>query len=113
MRVYLFRIKVICGDEEKEDEMEETDSNAVTVHLPDSSVIRGCDEIPPVWFDNWHDVPLNNMFADDTIWLTTLLTLDTILLDGWFHFKAGGQEIKKILPCHLAVRPQTIDNGKK
>jgi hypothetical protein len=70
----------------------------------DPSVIRGCDEITPQWFDDWYDIPLNNMFADDSIWLTRLLSTNTIqCFNGWFHFQKGGQDVNTILHYYLTL----------
>jgi hypothetical protein len=88
-----------------------------TVIPLDASVIRGCDEISPVWFDNWYDIPLHEMFADDSIWLTRLLShyhhddtnnngasSTSLAMDGWFHFAEGGQEENRILHHYLSVK---------
>ena len=48
---------------------------------PDGNAVnlQGCtDEITPIWFDDWHDLPLHQMFADDSVWLTQLLYLSLV-----------------------------------
>ena len=76
------------------------------VHInPDKHSIKGCDEITPRWFDNWYDIPLDNMFADDSLWLTRLLGSETPLaINGWYHFRQGGQEVNTILHHYLDVK---------
>ena len=68
----------------------------------DPSVIRGCDEITPEWFEDYLEMPLDNMFADDSIWLTHVLACRESI-DGWFHFKPGGQDANSILHHFLKV----------
>ena len=92
MTVHLFRVNVdtTVGKENP-------GTSSKTFKL-DPSVIRGCDEITPVWFDDWYQIPFQNMFSDDSVWLTHLLdTKEALLLDGYFHFDAGGQETNQIL----------------
>ncbi|MDB4430393.1 NUDIX domain-containing protein [bacterium] len=69
--------------------------NTTTIIHPKQ--IRGCDEIEPKWFHNIHDIPLNQMFADDSLWLTMLLSHynecgtshsppKKLMFDAWFYF---------------------------
>ena len=98
MTVHLFRINVDCTGEK------ENSSNAKEFKL-DPTVIRGCDEITPMWIEDWYKIPLDNMFADDSVWLTHLLhTKEALLLDGYFHFCAGGQETNKIMHYYVETR---------
>ena len=91
MLVHVFRIDVTCDTDEKV----KTDSAALFL---DPSTVRGCDEITPSWFDSYSEIPLHNMFADDSVWLTLLLSSDeNTTVNGWFHFKTGGQETNTIL----------------
>ncbi len=98
-------------------------SSAIIVPLDQ---IRGCDEIEPVWFHNIHYIPLHNMFADDSIWLTMLLDhynawcggdtgaedavvepqipLPPFTFNARFHFHAGGTETNSIM--HYFVQLQ-------
>ena len=106
MVVHLFRIVVGFSSEHE--------TQPTTVLLPDRSSIRGCDEISPVWYDDWHEIPLDNMFADDSLWLTTLLLASgqdisddettRTLIDGWFHFRPGGQDVNTIAHHYMDVR---------
>ena len=68
--------------------------------------IRGCDEITPQWFDNWYDIPFQQMHADDTEWLAVLLRNETkkLAIDGWFHFKEGGQDVNTVLHYCMDIR---------
>ena len=68
MVVYLFRIRV--SFEEKGVVMK---NDPLAVYIENQEVIRGCEEITPVWFEDWHDIPLHTMFADDSVWLTSVL----------------------------------------
>lgn len=99
MIVHLFRINVDATQEKE-------NSNSSLFKL-DPNIIRGCDEITPQWFDNWYNIPLDRMFADDSVWLTHLLdTQEDLLLDGHFHFFRGGQETNQIMHYHVNVRPK-------
>lgn len=90
MVVYLFRINIKFASDSR---ASTKDPLVATVMMKDPSEIRGCEEIIPVWFEDWRDIPLDNMFADDSVWLTNLLSSGSpLLIDGWFHFRAGGQE---------------------
>jgi 8-oxo-dGTP pyrophosphatase MutT (NUDIX family) len=69
--------------------------------------IQDCEEITPQWFDDWHQIPLDNMFADDSLWLTQLLTSKVpISMNGWYHFQAGGQDTNTILDYYMNVQPK-------
>ena len=87
MTVHLFRMNVAISTPNNRE-------NSSSKDFPlDPTVIRGCEEITPQWFEDWHNIPLDNMFADDSIWLTHLLeSKEDLLLDGYFHFHPGGQE---------------------
>lgn len=100
MMVHLFRVHISCT------------KNGSHHRYVDPQSIRPCEEIQPQWFDNWYDIPLHNMFADDSIWLTTLLSSSSssssdVLLNGWFHFCAGGQQVNSILHYHIHVQPKS------
>lgn len=96
MIVHVFRINVAVDAENTVDPR---------VICLDPSVIRGCDEITPIWFDNWNNVPLDNMHADDSLWLTNVLhSPDPLLVNGWFHFKAGGTATNSILHYYLDLK---------
>jgi 8-oxo-dGTP pyrophosphatase MutT (NUDIX family) len=71
-------------------------------------MIRGCDEITPEWFEDWNLIPLHNMFADDSLWLTTLLsssstTTPLLRINGWYHFRENCQETNTILHYYMQV----------
>lgn len=69
--------------------------------------IQECEEITPQWYDDWHQIPLDNMFADDSLWLTQLLTSKApISINGWYHFQAGGQDTNTILFYYMNVQPK-------
>jgi 8-oxo-dGTP pyrophosphatase MutT (NUDIX family) len=135
MVVHVFCIHVSChgNDKDNSNNVVDTTSYSGIETIPlDPTVIRGCDEISPLWFDNWYDdIPLHNMFADDSIWLTRLLShhhhhhhhhhhqdgsyndadntsnsscSGRFTMNGWFHFAAGGQEENRILHYYLNVK---------
>jgi 8-oxo-dGTP pyrophosphatase MutT (NUDIX family) len=100
-------------------------SSGVEFPYVDPDSIRGCDEITPSWFET-RDIPLHNMFADDSVWLTRLLSRvqqqqqqqqqdcrvsphqrSALALDGWFHFAPGGAEVNTVLHHHLDLRPRS------
>ena len=119
MIVHLFQLMVSTTlEEENHQKQGETESSIVrpsqrnfhghsVVPIDVTQICCHDDEIAPEWFSDWHDIPLDKMFADDSIWLTHLLTKpDTSKqLDGWFHFQAGGAEINTILHWYLDVNP--------
>lgn len=81
------------------------------VHMPQKDCaaytdIRECEEMTPRWFDDWRDVPLDNMFADDSHWLVELLssTDRPLGVDGWFHFQRNTQETNTILHYYMDVK---------
>jgi 8-oxo-dGTP pyrophosphatase MutT (NUDIX family) len=88
MVVHLYRIQVSTSKNDNDDD---------SILYVDSNVIRPCDEIVPQWWDNWYDIPLDNMFADDSLWLTRLLESPNgeknLWIEGHFHFEPGGQEV--------------------
>jgi NUDIX domain len=118
MVVHLFRIRVQFGNEPSQ--MVSTGSNyPIVFNLPSRSVIRPCEEITPKWFEDYTNIPLHHMFADDTIWLTYLLVTTTspsssdeatISLDGWFHFQPGGQETNTISHYYVDI-PVSASTG--
>jgi 8-oxo-dGTP diphosphatase len=109
-------------------------TGTIIINVPSRSTIRGCDEITPIWFDDWACIPLHNMFADDSIWLTYLLhsttstisvistdtsvptknvnnsNKNTCKMDGWFHFQRGGQETNTILHYYIDDRTNNSNN---
>lgn len=105
MVIHVFRVNVSCGTSTSFNSGEMDDS----IFQIDPSVIRGCDEITPVWFADWHEIPMHNMFADDSVWLTKVLSSQKeVLVDGWFHFEPGGQKVNTILHYYMDFRPKNI-----
>jgi len=85
------------------------------VHMPEKdciaySNIQGCDEITPQWFDDWHTIPLDGMFADDSHWLTTILSRieEPLEINGRFHFRKNCQETNTILNYMLQVQEKKL-----
>ncbi|VEU42334.1 unnamed protein product [Pseudo-nitzschia multistriata] len=67
--------------------------------------VRECDEITPMWFDNINAIPFDNMFADDSLWLTTLLSSPLpIEINGSYHFQENCQDTNTILHYHMDVQ---------
>jgi 8-oxo-dGTP pyrophosphatase MutT (NUDIX family) len=89
-----------------------TTSTTTTSKYVNPSTIRPCDEIIPQWFDDYSDIPLHNMFADDSIWLTRLLSLlpfhnnnDRVWMEGYFYLQAGGQDVNTVLHHYISFSP--------
>lgn len=103
MTVHLFRINVTVSTLSNKE-------NSSTKNFPlDPKVIRGCEEITPQWFEDWHNIPLDKMFADDSVWLTHLLeSKEHLLLDGYFHFYPGGQETNQIMHYFVDTRTKKV-----
>lgn len=77
----------------------------------DCTIVRGCDEITPIWFDTWQDIPFHQMFADDSIWLPVVLDAanrNKIKMEGRFHFAKGGTATNTILHYHLGLECEPI-----
>jgi 8-oxo-dGTP pyrophosphatase MutT (NUDIX family) len=97
MMVHLFRLQIQILSS-----LLESPSSSPVIVPVCASDICGCDEITPEWFDDWTQVPLHNMFADDSIWLPYLLLSSSMpKFSGWFHFTAGGQETNTILHYYI------------
>lgn len=83
-----------------------------TTKFVDPTTIRPCEEITPQWFENYSDIPLHNMFADDSIWLTRLLSRlpfhvdEKVWMEGHFYFQAGGQDVNTILHSCISFSQQ-------
>lgn len=108
MIVRLFRIRIAFANDKTTETKDGDGHDENVVLLPDPSIIRGCDEITPHWFEDYHDIPLNNMFADDTVWFTALLesTEPFVQIDGHFHLHAGGQETNSLMYYYLHIQQQ-------
>ena len=107
MIVHLFRIDLRGHGEEGsgDDESKVVIRSNLSAASADFSVIRGCEEITPQWFDDWRSIPLNNMFADDSIWLPLLLESESHMqFDGHFHFKANPQVTNTVLEYFIDVK---------
>lgn len=83
------------------------------IHLTQYEV-RACEEITPKWFETFESVPLDNMFADDSLWLTALLsqaslhkqptTGPPLEIHGSYHFAENCEETNTILHYHMDVK---------
>lgn len=76
--------------------------------------IQACDEITPQWFNDWKLIPLNNMFADDSLWLPTLLSSTSrgghnIKVNGWYHFAKNAQETNTIRHYYMEVDKPNLE----
>lgn len=108
MVVHAFRLDVTTTTESTFPPSASTASSSAPYIRIDANDIRPCDEITPQWFENWHDLPLDNMFADDSVWLTrTLSSNEPLYIDGYFHFEPGGQHTNTIRHYYMDVRPKT------
>ena len=104
MVAHLFRIDLIDDQGGGGAKGDEAEWGLATV-CADLSTIRGCDEITPKWFNEWTQIPLDNMFADDSIWMPTLLSAGGrhLRFDGWFHFDKAVEDLT-CLHHHLSIR---------
>jgi 8-oxo-dGTP diphosphatase len=106
MLVDIYHVDIHCSQEYYE-------GSTVSYNLStciDPTVIRGCEEITPEFFSYPKDIPLDNMFADDSLWLPPLLTayFDNqqlrLQIDGWFHFLADAQNVNSIHHYYIDMR---------
>ena len=106
MRVHLFCVFVSFSEDTSDSTQKQ---NELIVNI-DHSKITGCEEIEPLWVHNIFDLPLHQMFADDSIWLKMLLhhheasvgmEINKINFDAWFHFHKGGAERNSIMHYYL------------
>ncbi|KAL3944119.1 MAG: hypothetical protein SGBAC_001803 [Bacillariaceae sp.] len=80
--------------------------------------IQGCEEITPRWFDDWRLLPLDKMFADDSLWMTTLLSsnergpLDAtaVQINGWYHYEPNCEETNTIQHYRMEVLPKSYQS---
>lgn len=107
MKVHLFCVFVsLSADATCFTQNQNQNANTVNIN-PDQ--IRGCDEIEPFWVHNCYDLPLHQMFADDSIWLPMLLhhheannsMKSKMRFDAWFHFHKGGAETNSIMHYYI------------
>ena len=90
---------------------------------PSANDEGNCDdvEIIPQWIEDWRDIPLHDMFADDSVWLTRLLfwmqqqsderqllSRAGFVLNGWFHFCAGGAEMNTLKQYFIDVQTAEV-----
>jgi len=100
MVVHVFRVNVSTSNEKE------------GMIYVDPSDIRPCEEIVPEWFDSYQEIPFENMFADDSLWLTQLLSFPAnkrIWMEGHFHFEPGGQEVNTIRHYHLTFEKRSLE----
>jgi 8-oxo-dGTP pyrophosphatase MutT (NUDIX family) len=127
MKVYLYCVLLTSSGGQEEDEHNTLKPDDLAKVVIEPGIIRGCEEIEPMWLYNVYEVPLEEMFADDSIWLTMLLShydhffstqkvsddqipvQRKLLFDAWFHFQAGGAESNKVLHHHIKMNtPNTM-----
>ncbi|CAJ1968944.1 unnamed protein product [Cylindrotheca closterium] len=81
--------------------------------------VEGCEEITPQWFDDWSLLPLDQMFADDSLWMTTLLAYHengpsdaaAVQINGWYHYEEKCEETNTIQHYYMDVLPKRNQNG--
>lgn len=122
MKVHLYCVVLSMPSKHHDANSNTIISNGSNILAIDPEMIRGCEEIEPVWFGNAYDIPLHQMFADDSIWLTELLkhydtmfksipspsisktqTKTKFMFDAWFHFQAGGADTNHILHRYVQI----------
>jgi len=116
MLIHFFHVDVICTTTTCSSSIPTVETATTTTRNTDSSSSMECPliidpniikppddgEITPKWFDNWLEVPLYMMHADDSIWLPKILQgisspSSPKSLNGWFHFAPGSTEVNSIL----------------
>ena len=115
MKVHLYCVFIsLSNDAENNASCIELNNEQYYAHtLVDPNQIRGCDEIEPSWFHNIYDLPLDQMFADDSLWLAMLLQhydvgVDEplpkkLMFDAWFHFHPGGATTNSIMHHFIQI----------
>ena len=115
MIVHVFHIDVKCVSKEEylkslaSTNFSDERKDMVIVLDPEEIKPPSDNEITPKWFNNWYEIPLFNMHADDSIWLHKVLSAvkenpgakSRKLLNGWFHFAPGSTEVNTILHHHI------------
>jgi len=81
MKMYVYRLEVIGEDLE----------------------VEGCEEITPIWFEDWHDLPFHRMFADDSVWMPRFLEVEKAKFEGHFCYQAGGTATNSISDYYLEI----------
>ena len=110
MKVHLFCVFVsLSADETCSAPTHNANANTINI---DPDQIRGCDEIEPIWVHNCYDLPLQQMFADDSIWLPMLLQHHesnigaNMKFNAWFHFHKGGAKTNSIKHYYIQRHDQ-------
>ncbi|CAB9529204.1 dihydro-8-oxoguanine triphosphatase [Seminavis robusta] len=112
MLVHVFHVPVnyLAEPKHNHDSKDTTNTSTNAVVTIDPNCIRGCEEITPQWFSYPQEIPLDNMFADDSLWLPPLLSAffdnnhNSLQIDGWFHFLPGGQQVNSIRHYFMTIR---------
>ena len=91
-----------------------------------SYTLQACAEITPRWFESFEEIPFDQMFADDSLWLTALLTQATaaagtatiagttttmspphvsppLKIQGSYYFAENCEDTNTILHYHMDV----------
>ena len=100
-----------------------------------SYTLQACAEITPRWFESFAEIPFDQMFADDSLWLTALLTQATaaagtatiagttttmspphvsppLKIQGSYYFAENCEDTNTILHYHMDVTlPSPSGNG--
>lgn len=108
MKVHLFHVDVMFQEDASFDSHDTNTRNGIASGVViDPNTIKGCDEMIPQWFP-WSEIPLQQMFMDDSVWLTYFLSSlhgrerggchdnKIMKMDGWFHFAPGGDSENQI-----------------
>jgi len=86
--------------------LEKTSANKVG-----SYNVTGCDEITPIWYEDIDMIPLDNMIANDSLWLTALLSSSVPMkINGSYQFKENcKKDTNTILHYYLDIQPKKSD----
>ena len=96
-----------------------------------SYTLQACAEIIPRWFESFAEIPFDQMFADDSLWLTALLTqaaaetaatagmttppfniVPPLKIQGSYYFAENCEDTNTILHYHMDVTlPSPSENS--
>ena len=73
----------------------------------DHSQMTASDNIVTLWCEDINKIPLDNMFADNSLWLTALLSsAKPVKINGSYHFQKNVEDTNTILHYYLDVQPK-------
>ena len=123
MKVHLYCVFISTEQDDTKYEMQQCKHQSAQLQVlnVDPEQIRGCDEIEPKWFHDIQNIPLDQMFADDSLWLKMLLSHyntnaksqlpEKLMFDAWFHFHPGGAKTNSIMHNFIEINEANGTTG--